>query len=73
MKPIYSYILTILVMLLLIGLLGVFVLVATSGAGIRAYILTMRYMSLGGKVALALSGTGAIFFLVKFIFATEKK
>ncbi len=73
MKLTYSYILTILVMLLLLGLLGVFVLVATSGVGIRAFILAMRYMSLGGKVALALSGTGAIFFLVKFIFATEKK
>jgi len=73
MKPIYSYLLLALTMLLFLGSLGAFVLVGTSGIGVLIFVEAMRYVSAGGKLAMALLGVGMIFFFVKFIFAKDSK
>ncbi len=73
MKPIYSYLLLALTMLLFFGSLGAFVLVGTSGIGVLIFVEAMRYVSTGGKLAMAFLGLGMIFFLVEFIFAKDSK
>jgi len=67
MKLIYGYLLIFLALLLVLGTLGVFVLLGTSGVGVRIYIESMRYVSIGGKFALFLLGAGTVFFLIVFI------
>jgi len=73
MKLIYSYILLFLGTLLFLGSFGALVTVGTSGVGVRIYIEAMRYMSSGGKVALALFGAGMLFFLMEFILAPGRE
>ena len=73
MKLIYSYILLFLSILLFLGSLGALVVVGTSGVGVRIYIEAMRYMSSGGKAALALLGAGMLFLLIEFILAPGRE
>ena len=73
MRPIYCYPLVFLGMLMFLSTLGVFVLLSNSGVGVRMYIEAMRYMSVGGKAALALLAAGTMFFLVEFILAKDRK
>lgn len=73
MKPALIYTSMFFGVLLLLGLLGGFLVLSQSGVGVRAYIEAMRYMSIGGKVALALFLAGTFYFLLEFILAPGRK